>query len=276
MATYYISPSGDDSTGAGTYASPWETLTHAVSNSSSGDTIQFMNGTHTAANTLNATVSNRTLEGESVAGAIVQDGSAGHQWVFTDVTVQDMTLDFRCYAANNARIDVRGTCVFQRVIAEPFDSSGVNGGAFFELQKDADLTIQSCVIKDVKIKTGYNEWCELDGTGATVSMYNSVFIASTTANWFIFRGEGAGSNGTINFYNNIVKNKDTTNDLQFINALTGTTVNRDYNCLWDYGGGGFDWSDTNDVTSDPLFIDEDNDDFRLRPTSPCIDVGTII
>jgi len=34
------------------------------------------------------------------------------------------------------------------------------------------------------------------------------------------------------------------------------------------------WSGTGNIDMDPLFVDPSNDDFRLSPTSPCIDAGT--
>ena len=42
QSTYYVSPDGNDTTGSGTQGSPWRTISHAVSEVSSGDIIKVM------------------------------------------------------------------------------------------------------------------------------------------------------------------------------------------------------------------------------------------
>ena len=47
--TYYVSTTGSDVTGDGSYSNPWATIQHAVDNVSSGDTIMVAPGTYTGA-----------------------------------------------------------------------------------------------------------------------------------------------------------------------------------------------------------------------------------
>jgi hypothetical protein len=46
MATYYLSPSGNDSTGTGAIGNPWKTLARAWTDVAAGDTIYLRGGTH--------------------------------------------------------------------------------------------------------------------------------------------------------------------------------------------------------------------------------------
>jgi len=46
-ATYYISPTGEDSSGNGTDGDPWATLHKAFENMQGGDTLIIKNGTYT-------------------------------------------------------------------------------------------------------------------------------------------------------------------------------------------------------------------------------------
>lgn len=56
-----------------------------------------------------------------------------------------------------------------------------------------------------------------------------------------------------------------------ISLGTGATLNASYNCWYNALQ---TQSGTGDVTSDPLFNDAANDDFRLTASSPCINAGT--
>jgi len=46
MATYYLAPTGNDTSGGGSYASPWKTAEKAYAMMSAGDTCIFKNGTY--------------------------------------------------------------------------------------------------------------------------------------------------------------------------------------------------------------------------------------
>lgn len=73
MATYYVDPtSGNDSTGDGTSALPWLTVSKANTESTTGDTIVIKSGTHTMTeSTMSNFTQSRTYTGQTVAGVNV-------------------------------------------------------------------------------------------------------------------------------------------------------------------------------------------------------------
>ena len=79
MATYYIAPTGNDSTGTGSSGSPWKTMDRAHTAMSSGDTCILKNGTYLlasgqgiAGNGFGVTKANTTWRAESEHGAIIR------------------------------------------------------------------------------------------------------------------------------------------------------------------------------------------------------------
>lgn len=65
MATYYIGPNGDDTTGDGSESNPWLNLQYARDNSSSDDTILVKQGTLTQTLSIDLGFSNRKIIGET-------------------------------------------------------------------------------------------------------------------------------------------------------------------------------------------------------------------
>ncbi len=76
MATYYISPTGNDTTGDGTHVLPWLTIVKANTESIDGDTIIFQDGTYTWSNVNYRTLLTRTYEAENKHKAILDGGYA--------------------------------------------------------------------------------------------------------------------------------------------------------------------------------------------------------
>ena len=71
--------------------------------------------------------------------------------------------------------------------------------------------------------------------------------------------------------NNIFTSDDTTGaviDTQ--NSFAGSSNN---SCFFQFDDSNNGSGGTNNVFTDPLFVDPANDDFRLRPSSPCINAG---
>lgn len=90
MATYYIAPTGNDSSGSGTYASPWKTMEKAHEVMSSGDTCILKNGVYLLGQNQGiigakfaVNKANTTWKAETTHGAIIR-GNWG-PWLLSDV-----------------------------------------------------------------------------------------------------------------------------------------------------------------------------------------------
>jgi len=82
-ATLYVSPSGNDSGGSGSSASPWKTLSYAVDRLNGGDTLILKDGIYSgAANAINnvpsgSAISYTTIRAENDFGAILDGTGSG-------------------------------------------------------------------------------------------------------------------------------------------------------------------------------------------------------
>ena len=93
-STYYISPTGSDSNGVGTYASPWASTNFAYTQMKGGDTLVLKNGTYKGMILLGrwvlppngTTAAYTTVEGESYGGVVI-DGLGDDNNGGTDGTI---------------------------------------------------------------------------------------------------------------------------------------------------------------------------------------------
>jgi hypothetical protein len=99
-ATYYISPSGSDSTGTGSSTTPWQTLVKGMSTMHGGDTLIVMNGTYTG--TGNAITHNGTYPpyGTSSAYTTIQAQNNGMA-IFDGQTTVNL-FDYEANSVNDA------------------------------------------------------------------------------------------------------------------------------------------------------------------------------
>lgn len=88
---YYISTTGNDSTGNGSQSSPWKTLSKAVSSVTTlGDTIHVNAGTYTETSTLNLAVG-VNIEGDGMDTTIIKSSVSGDWSTFLNVESGSVT-----------------------------------------------------------------------------------------------------------------------------------------------------------------------------------------
>ncbi|MCP4748542.1 MAG: DUF1565 domain-containing protein [Desulfobacteraceae bacterium] len=116
----------------------------------------------------------------------------------------------------------------------------------------------------------YNIVYENHGRGLSVGGYQGGLVHDCEVYNNIFYNNGGAEIGfdsnpgkNNKFYNNILYDPGT--------ALICNAGNKNifkYNCYFGKGGLG-----SNNITADPLFVNQAKYDFRLKPASPCIDAG---
>ncbi len=311
MATININAdTGDDGTGDGSSDSPYETLAHAFDQSSSGDTIYCQNSTASYDFVDDTFDHDITIEGQSYDGAVFDADSVQLQnWIVSDnvtfgikyLTIQNvLNTD-----GNNQHVihlpssfDFIATgCVFKDIKTRAEAPAGVVFGSSGTGVKS--VLLQSCVFDNIECatNTGSRRFCVMNiggcSEGSTWEAYNNTFYFKTS-------GATVPVDGVFHIYGDVSDNLTTTVKNNIFKNDTGTKMNIfdgygdpdlksiatfDHNCYetddWnvDDGGGAddkWDVTETNSLTEDPLLVDPANSNFKLQPTSPCIEAGTTI
>jgi hypothetical protein len=97
MANYYVAAAGSDSTGTGTMANPWATVSHAVANSAANDTISI-NGGDTIADNVSIIASYRTFNSYGT-GQGTLNGTTGIAFLSTNCGMTITNLIVTCNTA---------------------------------------------------------------------------------------------------------------------------------------------------------------------------------
>ncbi len=297
MATKYIATTGNDTTGDGSSGNPWLTLEKGLTGSTTGDTLVFAAGTYSK--TTSQEIANRTIQGatggaaNSTTGWTVFSGGGGtggfsqtggttniyNIW-FNNV-VRPNTFNGFIRTSGVTTTTVRG-CRFSGITcASHSNYAGLIGSADYNARVTS-LTISSCIFDDIQCYMTDNANYTLFGgrgpsVGSTFRFNNNSlsFRTESLRPGYLFGGYNGDSCDYL-LKNNIFKNA--CSGIGFIALTPGTFTNgfiMQNNCY----NGAFNTSGctiTNSTTSNPLFIDENNNDFRLQPTSPCIGTGTVI
>lgn len=291
MATKYISPSGNDSTGDGSALNPYLTVTKARAMTSNGDTIYLLAGDYTVTHwPLKTSIANRIMQGAGVLSTVVDFESNG--------------------TANTGHYFVTGgTCELNGIQFKNGQPSTTLDG-WFDIPSLTTLSVINCGWKDAPLAVNF--WGRLgyrfdaSTTGVTVNVIGSFFYNCTCYQTYIGHlFEIGGVANVLNVYNNCIYIlsagllrplcvRDGSSIARLKNNIfvvesgalklysgyrdaaigTGNTITYENNCA--YGS----WSDippgTGNITSDPLLVDPANLNFNLRPSSPCIDTGALI
>lgn len=247
MTTWYVSPSGNDSTGDGSYSTPWEHIYKAIDESISGDTILLLDGTYAeeVSRTFNKSLKIQS-ESEDYTKVIIELHSiASRLWKLSGsgkiLKLYDLSI-----------INEEAACW----IFEPSTSSNT-------------LEVVRCFVLD---KYGYLGGFKVGNTnsyiykstfrGLGTASGDDVIVSSTTSNTIdtkdcIFEGNFSCFGG---YYNDILVSQ-------------GGNYNCFYNNTYDWGLGDSNYG-VNDITSNPKFVNTTSAD--LQNISPCIDAGVII
>lgn len=135
------------------------------------------------------------------------------------------------------------------------NSIDCNGGIGFEIIKGSNVIIKNNIIKDLNMGTGI-----YIRESSDIQIFNNSII--TKENGIIV------TNSTTTIVNNIIVD----NNRFGVQASSSSTIN--YNDIWNNNLNYKNCSaGTNDISVDPLFVDESGSNFNLLPTSLCIDSG---
>ncbi len=279
MATVYFFNGTQSGTADGSYADPYDLtqLTTQESASTSGDVFIFKDGTY-------ALSADRTFSGgagisyqaETDRGVIFD--ANGNHFVFgvsdnTGATV-DFSLsgfDFIDFANGNNHaffilMDINNTVTFNRCLIENRTSgaaSGIIGKT--TTTEHMNVVFNQCVLDISSSASGAEAFRDQNATSAA--------LASLTLNGCTLRHS---TGGTSNIFDRtgttIFKNTILYGDNSGISLGTFSSLTESYNCYYNVNQSADPAN--NIIVDDPQFVDEPNGDFRLRPTSPCINAGT--
>lgn len=283
MATYYISPTGNDTTGNGSLSLPWLTVQRFITSSIANDTLICLNGTYTFANTTG--IHYRTIQAQTNGSVIFDGNGAVCAWqlqtapVITGITFRNIKTPGRDSYSYIFGLTSPGAtvgsptfnnCVFHSML-------GNNGTA-----KDRELvfgiwspaggssfTFNQCLFYNIQGHTsgavirplfGSNGVVSINLTGCTIA----ATVTGVTALTHLWRTSG------LITVKNIIAYNGSGATLNWKDGGTAVATYSDFYLITGAPTG------AGVITSNPLFIDPVNYDFRLRPTSPCIDTGVLL
>ena len=254
MAIKYIKPGSG--TGSGTLAAPYfySELATAETAAGSGGTILFTDGTYNNAGNFDA--SGVIYQAVNINGAVVTGSSLDIGTSSTSVTVKNFKI------TTSDRVNSWGSATIIQNCHFEFDD--INYGCWFRTAI-ADFS-NNVYINNV---TSVANFIGSPGNAAIFSG-NSVFIKGINGRPSGSVGYNAADfSGSNTIKNNIFSTDDTANNVISESISTFSTNS----CFHQFGSSNTSGG-TNNVFSDPLFVDPANSDFRLRPSSPCINAGT--
>lgn len=288
MATYYINAdTGSDSTGTGTALLPWKTIQYGYTHSTNGDTLILQKATAyytpPGAVTWGANgLSSRYVSAAEFGDAYVGNVSGDYLWsltgtyTFTNIIFKNIltTTADGWQAGWIAAVEVGANsshsyftftnCKFENIVLGNTYPNyiGIIGGTYYGY---AHITFNRCVFSSMG-----NYLFSNGGHSGNEFTFNNCTIYYTTAaaGYVMFSGIGS----MVVTSKNSIFVSSTPIALKPAIVTIWTTSYSCYNGSWT----SLPTLGTGDITGDPLFVDPANNNFNLRPTSPCINTGTLI
>ena len=162
-------------------------------------------------------------------------------------------------------MDITNTVTFNRCLIEN-QTSGATGGIIGKTNTTEHMNVPQCVLDISSSASGAEAFRDQNGTSSA--------LASLTLNGCTLRHS---TGGTSNIFDRtgmtIFKNTILYGDNSGISLGTFSSLTESYNCYYNVNQYTADPAN-NIIVDDPQFVDELEGDFRLRPSSPCINAGT--
>lgn len=294
MATYYIATTGNDTTGNGSSATPWLTISKAHTSASSGDTIICKDGTYTwASQTFTKALTIRAQNN----GLVTLDGAGANlRWYFTanNVVISGITFED---AISTANANIAGifemdeavtatnytitfnNCTFQSTLSASTTALTrcIFGGGNSSKSGQDNFIFNSCLFNDLNVPASGNTGNAYFGSinsDIKWTFVNCVIYFNTTPCDYIFVST-YGAIIEVSIKNTIVFNATGATVNWWTSGIGGSNTPNavSYSCLYSLTGAP---SGSANITSNPLFVDAPSGNFALRPTSPCINTGTLV
>lgn len=287
MATpiYLDLTSGNDTNNGLTVGAPKKTLSSAVTAVDANGTIILLDGTHTiSANTTTTISKNVTITsqgGEATDCIIDGDGTYYYYIIMNGIiaTVSNITFKDLVPATGTWVIQTvtNSSLVVDKCIFDTVYHNNLNGEILGDRScNNVSLLVKNCLFYNCT-HTKTDKAAIAVGTLSTLNILNcTVYNLNTTISFF-----SKVSSGTLTIKNLIYYHDSAVNTI----IMSGVSASNNlYNsCLYQAGLGTITKIsgdtldvDQDNITSDPLFVDESSGNWNLRPTSPCIDTGILI
>jgi hypothetical protein len=280
MATWYISPTGNDSTGDGSTGNPWLTSSKAVTSATSGDTIIHKDGTYGA---LPATTTTKDIihRAENIGMAVCDlnftagtgywgSAYAGRSYTFDGFHITNARPGYYFFAMEGptGASQYWYNCRFSNIRLNP--SGAVNLIGTFSVN-NATLVYDRCIFQDISVVTSntIGVFSKAVGTGSVMSVTNCSLYLTDTGGHYFSKLFNANSNQFFTFKNNII----TATGATPYGTLGAANTTLSHCCFHNITSAP---TGSGHITSDPLLVDPANGNFDLRPNSPCINSGTLI
>lgn len=303
MATVYIAPTAQGSANgtSPTNAYAFTSVASAETDATSGGTIVFVDGTYTLTNHLNlataitygVTYQPQTAGGVTITGAF--GVRVGNTSLAAGIVINDLTFNIGSQSQSSGYQfrfinTTGGSTTMNRCNGSVDRSSGVHANCFGdnvahnETGSKLDLFMNECDFQ-INMPSLSNDYetgmigggSNQDGASKpkNFTITSCTFFSNATGKMAFSNYNNAGGTdavGTVVVKNTIINHEGTASKLaEGTPAVTTSFTNCSiYN---GYITTGVDTLSGN-IDLNPLFVDSANGDFRLRPSSPCINAGT--
>lgn len=306
MATYYIGPSGDDTTGDGSQGNPWKNLITAVNATIKDDTIIVLQGT----NVMDITHNIGVLGGITIKGETndprdtIIDFNNNYLYFEAQTLRHDIIENLTLYRSKNTvrRNETIGTnaakgssMTFNNVIFKEIvtgadrDYRSVEGGFISTNHNYTDVVFNfnACIFRDLYAYRFDSNYINLNlFTGRhdmTYNLTNCIIHRSNkpvpvdySSRFTVFNG-----NSPQNVKNCIIKDDSGLSNSFYYStySVPTTTLETSNSCFHNidiaFSSTTYTLPTDTNIETDPLFIDPDNEDYRLSSSSPCINSGVL-